>query len=251
MSLRVDVSSVIVSQPGRDDGTLGSLPVLTWPSPSTTASSFVRRSAPSHGSTTLFALIVKHPHDSVEHIPPRLPRPTGAGSMQRSNKSSNTHPSSSNTSSSISSAQASLRRTLRTPRSRDSLHGDSDDDLADPRPWESRAPLHTYGSERAQHIPHPSLGNSSPVGRGEDLNLPIFDMASETRRRYGEKEAVLGDTYGEKASFVQGPGVDDDDSGKWAKGHGAGPGFGGRRGLPPRQRVEGWVRRAAHVPALR
>lgn len=32
-----------------------------------------------------------------------------------------------------------------------------------------------------------------------------------------------------------------DDQGKWDKGHGAGPGIGGRRGLPPRQRQEGWV----------
>ncbi|KAL1405495.1 Dolichyl-phosphate-mannose--protein mannosyltransferase 2 [Vanrija albida] len=30
-----------------------------------------------------------------------------------------------------------------------------------------------------------------------------------------------------------------DDQGKWDKGHGAGPGVGGKRGLPPRQRVEG------------
>lgn len=201
---------------------------------------------PVYGSTTHSILSLKHRYDRPIAIAHR----TGAGSMQRSTKASSTyHPSSSNTSS-VSSAQASLRRTLRTPRSRDSLHADSDDDLADPRPWESRAPLHTYGSERAQHNPHPSLGNSSPVGRGEDLNLPIFDMASETRRRYGEKDTVMGETFGEKGGLVQ-QGVDDDDSGKWAKGHGAGPGFGGRRGLPPRQRVEGWVCCASHVPTAR
>jgi len=60
----------------------------------------------------------------------------------------------------------------------------------------------------------------------------------------------MGETFGEKGGLVQ-QGVDDDDSGKWAKGHGAGPGFGGRRGLPPRQRVEGWVCCASHVPTAR
>jgi dolichyl-phosphate-mannose-protein mannosyltransferase len=48
------------------------------------------------------------------------------------------------------------------------------------------------------------------------------------RRRYGaeveEKEPMI-----------------EDDQGKWAKGHGAGPGVGGRRGLPPKKRIEGWV----------
>ncbi len=54
----------------------------------------------------------------------------------------------------------------------------------------------------------------------------------ETRRRYGDKEGS-GDVLEEKELL--------DDQGKWGKGHGAGPGVGGRRGLPPRQRLGGWV----------
>ena len=58
----------------------------------------------------------------------------------------------------------------------------------------------------------------------------------EYRRRYGEKEDVLARENDEKLGLIH------DDQGKWdSKGHGAGPGFGGRRGLPPRQRLEGWV----------
>lgn len=33
----------------------------------------------------------------------------------------------------------------------------------------------------------------------------------------------------------------EDDQGKWEKGYLAGPGVGGRRGLPPKQRIAGWV----------
>ncbi|WVF69639.1 hypothetical protein IAT40_004418 [Kwoniella sp. CBS 6097] len=55
----------------------------------------------------------------------------------------------------------------------------------------------------------------------------------ETRRRFGEKESILAEREGEKTELL-------DDQGKWEKGHGAGPGIGGRRGLPPRQRIGGW-----------
>jgi dolichyl-phosphate-mannose-protein mannosyltransferase len=58
----------------------------------------------------------------------------------------------------------------------------------------------------------------------------------ETRRRYGEKEVLDGLSNDEKTGLIN-----DDDSGKWAKGYGPGPGVGGRRGLPPRQRIAGWV----------
>ena len=72
----------------------------------------------------------------------------------------------------------------------------------------------------------------------------------ETRRRanatpsYGEKEVNMG--LGEKELLQQQQVVDDGDSGKWGKGYGEGPGLGGRRGLPPRQkRAPGWVSRQA------
>jgi dolichyl-phosphate-mannose-protein mannosyltransferase len=57
---------------------------------------------------------------------------------------------------------------------------------------------------------------------------------------YGEKEVMMG-------TGMEGKGLissqDDGDSGKWEKGFGIGPGYGGRRGLPPRQkRTPGWVR---------
>jgi dolichyl-phosphate-mannose-protein mannosyltransferase len=44
---------------------------------------------------------------------------------------------------------------------------------------------------------------------------------------------------------------DVDDQGKWMKGYGAGPGVGGRRGLPPRQRLTGWVSLSAHHLRIR
>lgn len=53
----------------------------------------------------------------------------------------------------------------------------------------------------------------------------------ELKRRFDEKQPV----------HLEQP-VVDDDQGKWEKGYGAGPGIGGRRGLPPRQRIPGWVR---------
>lgn len=52
---------------------------------------------------------------------------------------------------------------------------------------------------------------------------------------YGEKESLAG-SGGEKRGLM-----DVDAAGKWDKPHGAGPGIGGRRGLPPRQRLVGWV----------
>jgi dolichyl-phosphate-mannose-protein mannosyltransferase len=117
--------------------------------------------------------------------------------MQRSNQSTST------------SASTALRRTLRSDIDSD------EEDLADPRPWETRAPLKSYGSLR------------------EKVDLPLFDDM-ETRRRYGEKEDVAA--LNEEMELL-------DDQGKWAKGHGAGPGAGGRRGLQPRQRIGGWVSR--------
>lgn len=57
----------------------------------------------------------------------------------------------------------------------------------------------------------------------------------EARRRYGEKEELAEMREGEEKA-----GLIEDDQGKWGK-HGAGPGLGGKRGLPPKQRIEGWV----------
>ena len=135
------------------------------------------------------------------------------------------------TSSISSSAQTALRRNLRPARSSDILGHDSDDDIADPRPWEARLPPNSYGSKRDNsHVYHPTLSNPSP----NDRELPTFDM--EARRRYGEKEQLADMREGEEKA-----GLIDDDQGKWGKGHGAGPGLGGRRGLPPKQRIAGWV----------
>ena len=128
-------------------------------------------------------------------------------------------PPASSSSASASPAAAALRRTLRTPVPN---HEDEDDVLADPRPWESHAHPRTYGSKDKSTAP----------------DLPLYTPASgmvdenEARRRYGEKESA--GAVSEKEDLL-------DDQGKWAKGHGAGPGFGGRRGLPPRQRLTGWV----------
>lgn len=129
-----------------------------------------------------------------------------------------------------------MRRTLRT-----ATHESDDDDVSDPRPWETRGPLNLYGSSKDNY--HQSLSNErdSPIG-----DLPLYEM--ETRRRanaaptagvYGEKEVDMGLGLGEKQPLQV---VDDGDSGKWGKGFGEGPGYGGKRGLPPRQkRVPGWV----------
>ena len=137
--------------------------------------------------------------------------------MQRSKTSQST--------STTQSASTALRRTLRS-----SPALSDDDDIADPRPWETRSPLKSYGS--SSHSSHPSHPSThSPASH--TANLPLYD-SMETRRRYGEKESVEG-LVGEKIGLME------DDQGKWAKGHGAGPGIGGRRGLPPRQRPQGWV----------
>lgn len=159
--------------------------------------------------------------------------------MQRSNHSSASSRSANNT------ATSSLRRTLRSNPSH--LHGndhESDDDVSDPRPWETRGPLNLYGSSKDNLNLHQSTYNdrsTSPVG-----DLPLYEM--ETRRRvvtpapgpgYGEKESVMG--LGMEGKELLQP-QDDGDSGKWGKGYGVGPGYGGKRGLPPRQkRIPGWV----------
>ncbi|RXK40898.1 dolichyl-phosphate-mannose-protein mannosyltransferase [Tremella mesenterica] len=114
-------------------------------------------------------------------------------------------------SSSTSPAAAALRRTLKTPSH---AYEDDEDELSDPRPWETRASLQTYGSR----------DGIAPT------ELPMFNE-NESRRRYGEKE--VNSTVSEKQDLL-------DDQGKWAKGYGPGPSFRGRRGLPPRQRLTGW-----------
>jgi dolichyl-phosphate-mannose-protein mannosyltransferase len=158
-------------------------------------------------------------------------------SMQRSKASSASSLSHKNN------ATTSLRRTLRS----NPTHESDDDDVSDPRPWETRGPLNLYGSSK-DHLHHHQSQSithepTSPVG---DLHLPLYGM--ETRRRtnlnangamgaYGEKESVMGMGMEEK-ELIQ----DDGDSGKWGKGYGVGPGYGGRRRLPPRQkRIPGWV----------
>jgi dolichyl-phosphate-mannose-protein mannosyltransferase len=93
-----------------------------------------------------------------------------------------------------------------------------DDDIADPRPWETRSPVSTYGSAK----------DKSALAQESDL--PLFNMESELDKEKREASGGVGVTRG------------DDTQGKWDKGHGAGPGVGGRRGLPRRQRVDGWVR---------
>lgn len=97
---------------------------------------------------------------------------------------------------------------MRSTTHRRTQYHDDDDDLADPRPWETRVPLSKYGS-----------------GGSDKTELPVSAMDAKERE----------DTEGEKEVLF------DDAQGKWNKGHGAGPGVGGRRGLRPRQRVDGWV----------
>ncbi|BEI83871.1 hypothetical protein CcaverHIS002_0404750 [Cutaneotrichosporon cavernicola] len=93
-------------------------------------------------------------------------------------------------------------------------HYHDDDDLADPRPWETRVPPSRYGS-----------GSD----RAAAPDLPLYTMEKEK-----ENEKDLAEAAGETAP------LNDDGQGKWDKGHGVGPGIGGRRGLPPRQRLNGW-----------
>jgi dolichyl-phosphate-mannose-protein mannosyltransferase len=129
-----------------------------------------------------------------------------------------------------SAASLSLRRNL---NSKPSPNHSDDDDITDPRPWETRGPARSYGSDKSEytfHKPHPSLAQEYG-----DEDLPLFEESMETRRRFGN-----GDVS-EKEGLASGEGLVVDDQGKWEKGHGAGPGEGGRRGLAPRQRVGGWV----------
>ncbi|KAK8847542.1 hypothetical protein IAR55_005400 [Kwoniella newhampshirensis] len=133
------------------------------------------------------------------------------------------------TTASNNSASTALRRHLH----READNSSTTDDLSDPRPWESRTPSRSYGSKRDSNQNH--VARTPSPGPGGDLPLFLDDM--ETRRRFGEKEAALAEKEGEKAGLMN---IDLDDQGKWAKGHGAGPGVGGRRGLPPRQRIGGW-----------
>lgn len=117
------------------------------------------------------------------------------------------------------------------------LSADSEEDIHDPRPWESFKHPGTYGSLPAQ------LGSNLALISDTGPNLPMYHSdENESRRRlagqpvvYGEKEGLVGGG-GEKQGLVE-----EDVAGKWGKPHGAGPGVGGRRGLPPRQRLVGWV----------
>lgn len=117
---------------------------------------------------------------------------------------------------------------------------DEDDDaIADPRPWESAKPAKLYGSLPSTHNYNPLI---SAAEEYDEKNLPMFHPSgeeNEARRRHaaggGEKDGPMGG--GEKSVLY----AAEDDQGKWMKGYGAGPGVGGRRGLPPRQRLTGWV----------
>lgn len=99
---------------------------------------------------------------------------------------------------------------MRSTTHRRTQYHDDDDDLSDPRPWETRVPPSKYGSGR---------------DKGAELPMSSVDIKEKSGFDGAEETEVLFD----------------DAQGKWNKGHGAGPGVGGRRGLPPRQRVDGWV----------
>ena len=122
-------------------------------------------------------------------------------------------------------ASSALRRSLRS-----SPHESEEepDELSDPRPWETRAPLRNYGSSREVH----SGSVSHHLDGGRTAELPMHLDENEARRRFPVEK-----TNGVEEKQP----VEADDQGKWAKGHGPGPGVGGRRGLPPKQRVDGWV----------
>ncbi|ODN79524.1 hypothetical protein L202_03485 [Cryptococcus amylolentus CBS 6039] len=97
-------------------------------------------------------------------------------------------------------------------------------------PWNHRVPPSAYGS--ASHY-NPYTDTPSSPRDQLDPALPLhMDDTTDLKRRLSEKQPLNEPTHGELSL--------DDDSGKWAKGHGAGPGFGGRRGLPPKQRIPGW-----------
>jgi dolichyl-phosphate-mannose-protein mannosyltransferase len=138
-------------------------------------------------------------------------------------------PSSNNTSTSSRTttltASSALRRNIKTES--------DDEDISDPRPWEKAKSLRTYGSTRDQHPLHSALNNPAS---GSNSDLPMYSSVEDDgirKRGYGDK--IEEPMNGEKDSLIE------DDQGKWEKGHGPGPGVGGRRGLPPRRRVEGWV----------
>lgn len=119
--------------------------------------------------------------------------------------------------------------------------GEEEDDIHDPRPWETRKHPRTYGS-----LPHQSHSSISFAADREGGNLPMYHSdENEARRRLAGTVAPQPPAYGEKEGLAGGSEkqglMEEDVSGKWGKPHGAGPGVGGRRGLPPRQRLSGWV----------
>lgn len=153
---------------------------------------------------------------------------------------------------------------------RSSSHSFADEDsdpLLDPRPWETQRHPRQYGSLPPKYQENHILA----AGDYSEKNLPMYHTEeNEPRRRhaaaagsgvsaagtadggassaltagpagqgaYGQAEGAAAGKYGEKGELLFDV---DDDQGKWMKGYGAGPGVGGRRGLPPRQRLTGWV----------
>lgn len=133
------------------------------------------------------------------------------------------------------------RRTTPRPIPSADAPAEDEEDIHDPRPWESLKHPRTYGSApNSSHSTHPSLGLSSDRDTG---HLPMFHTdENEARRRVGAQPQVYGEKEGLNGAGEKQGLMDEDVSGKWGKPHGAGPGVGGRRGLPPRQRLSGWVR---------
>jgi hypothetical protein len=163
------------------------------------------------------------------------------------------HGTTSSSSSSAHSALSAVRRTFRpspssSPNRADVDIADEDQeldqelelaDLADPRPWETRAPLKHYGSQHSVHsadhghlpLYKDSHGNAHGHGDSAGIGMETRQRRAQAQAQYGEKE---GDVTVSETDVL-------DDQGKWQKGHLAGPGVGGRRGLPPKQRIPGWV----------
>lgn len=127
--------------------------------------------------------------------------------------------------------------------------GSDDDDLADPKPWETRQQARHYGSVPTAHS---VLFDS---GSGGADQLPLYSSSTsdmETRQRKtaagrnpvgAGADAAAQPLMGDYARFDEKEVEVEDDQGKWEKGYMAGPGIGGRRGLPPKQRIPGWVSR--------